>query len=46
LAQSQLNSRNYFSIHFCDFRKIASSGQSHVTISLIGRKPHTGSVRP
>jgi len=46
LAQNQLNGRNYFSIQFCDFRLIASSGQSHVTINLIGCAPHSWCVGP
>jgi len=32
---------DYLSILFCDFSLIERSGASHVTISLIGRAPHT-----
>ena len=43
-SENQLNGRNYFAILFWDFPLIAWSGQSHVTISLIGRAPHTKSI--
>jgi len=46
LAQNQLNGRNYYSILFCDFPLIAWSGQSHVTISLIGCATHNKSIGP